>query len=250
VKNHSFLLLVAAAVVCPAGLVAQAPKPLSETDLLKQIEALTPGRPAAAKNETPSGPVSLFDPSPADLGKPERKEKSTEKKAKGPTEITSSEAMFDNKANIAVFVGDVVVKDPEFNCTCDKLTAHLKKKVPAPNRGPNNGAEGAPAPVAGQQQRGGGLEKAIAEMKQGGRVYLTQEKTETDGSITHSFGKADRAVYDAVSGDIMLYGSPEVIQGPQKMVAIDPDAVITINRDGKLSSNGKTKAFIIDSPGK
>jgi lipopolysaccharide export system protein LptA len=29
----------------------------------------------------------------------------------------------DSKAHQAIFTGNVVVKDPEFNVTCDKLTA-------------------------------------------------------------------------------------------------------------------------------
>ncbi|MEI8109264.1 MAG: hypothetical protein WCI46_15730, partial [Verrucomicrobiota bacterium] len=44
----------------------------------------------------------------------------------GPTEIDALEATFDQKANQAIFIGEVVVKDPEFNVKCDKLTALLK----------------------------------------------------------------------------------------------------------------------------
>jgi lipopolysaccharide export system protein LptA len=149
---------------------------------------------------------------------------------------------FDNKANIAVFVGDVVVKDPDFNCMCDKLTAHLKKKA-APAANPNGNGTPAPNKSGGG---GGGLEKAIAESTSDRRVILTQEKVEVDGSITHSLGKANRAVYDAASGDIYLHGSPEVTQGPQRMTALTPETIIIINRDGKLRSEGPTKSVIID----
>ncbi len=45
---------------------------------------------------------------------------------KPPTEITALEATFDQRANIAVFIGNVFVKDPQFNVDCDKLTAILE----------------------------------------------------------------------------------------------------------------------------
>src|SRR5688572_28282323 len=44
------------------------------------------------------------------------------KRAKGPTEITSREAMLENRIHLATFSGEVDVKDPEYNLTCDKLT--------------------------------------------------------------------------------------------------------------------------------
>lgn len=279
-NSKSLLLLTVSVLLCPA---AFAQRPLSEADLLKQIEALNPTRPSAAKVEAPPtapalplapgpGPSlapapSLFDPALADAGKPPtaipipggKKGKGGDK-PKGPTEITSLEATFDQKANIAVFVGDVVVKDPEFNCWCDKMTAHLKaKSSPVAAAGPNGTpapatpAPATPAPAgakpgdaAAKDQRGGSLEKAVAETNSDRRVIITQEKTETDGTVTHSVGKADKAVYDTATGDIVLYGSPDVTQGTNRMVALTPETVITINRDGHLSSNGPTKSFLVE----
>src|SRR5688500_9567446 len=114
-----FHFSLVAALLCSAAF-AQSPgaKPLSESDLLKQIESLTPAAPPSPKGE--SEPITLFETGLSDERKPERK--ATEKKSKGPTEITALEATFDQKANLAVFIGDVVVKDPEFNVVCDKLT--------------------------------------------------------------------------------------------------------------------------------
>ena len=48
------------------------------------------------------------------------------------------EAMLDNKANLAVFSGEVDVKSPQYTVNCDKLTVYLKKSKPA-------GAEPKPA---------------------------------------------------------------------------------------------------------
>lgn len=258
-KSKSLILLTAIALLSPA---AFAQKPLSESDLLKQIEALTPTRPgAAAKNETPPGPLPLFDTGLTDPVKPtnaDKKDKGADKKAKGPTEITSLEATFDQKANLAIFVGDVVVKDPEFNCLCDKLTAHLKaKSQPAGTPGVNGTATPAPATPratpaakpgdpAAKDSRGGGLERAVAETSSDRRVIITQDKVEADGTITHSIGKAEKAIYDTATGDIKLYGSPDVTQGVNRMVALNPETVITINRDGHLKSDGPTKSYLVD----
>jgi len=246
VKPKPLLALTIAALLCPATF-AQKPgeRPLSETDLLKQIEALTPSRPAAAKNNE-SAPASLFD---TGLGDPiksgsGKKDKPVEKKSKGPTEITALEATFDQKANLAVFIGEVVVKDPEFNVVCDKLTAHLKHDE-KPKAGAPKPATPKPNEASGKK-KGGGLEKAVAETTSDRRVIITQEKTEADGTITHSIGKADKATYDAVTGDIVLTGSPDVIQGINRVVATEPGTVMTLNRDGHMKAVGAHKTIITD----
>jgi lipopolysaccharide export system protein LptA len=267
--------LLAAALSCPLASAQKfGDKPLTEDDLLKQIESLTPkttgtAAPKATPASTPkspdrlaqkaapeSAPKSLFDNEPVlDDKKPaaEKKEKSDEKKAKGPTEITALEATFDQKANVAVFLGSVIVKDPEFNVTCDKLTAHLKhdekpttappgtvgKTTPKPAT-PKPGEAGAPP------KKSGGLEKALAESTSDKRVVITQDKTEADGSITHSIGLSDKANYDAITGDIVLTGMPDVTQGVNRCIATDPSTVMTLNRDGHMHAVGPHRTIIVD----
>ena len=253
-KQHSLLSLTIAALLTSAAF-AQKPgeKPLSETDLLKQIETLTPSKPAAkpasAKN---GGPVTLFDPARASeavrAGEELRSDKRPkEKKSKGPTEITANEATFDQKANLAIFIGAVVVKDPEFNVSCDKLTAYLKSD---PKTKPTAEAAAKPAPPktdeAPAKKKGGGLEKAVAESTGEQRVIITQEKTEADGTISRSIGKADKATYDAASGDIVLYGTPEVLQNINKVIATDPGTIMTLNRDGRMKASGPHKTTITE----
>ena len=77
-------------------------------------------------------------------------------------------------------------------------------------------------------------EKAIAEMTNGGRVLITQEKkNEADGTVTSSIGKADKAVYNATTGDITLTGNPEIRQGISKVVPAEEGVTLIINRDGR-----------------
>jgi lipopolysaccharide export system protein LptA len=238
------LILTLAAHLCSAAF-AQKPggKPLSETDLLQRIESLTPGGATAAQNEK-SESAALFD---TGLGDPiktgaGRKDRPTEKKSKGPTEITALEATFDQKANLAVFIGDVVVKDPEFNVICDKLTAHLKqeeKSKPALTR------PGISPPVEAKK-KSGGLEKAVAESTSDRRVIITQEKDNGTGGKTLSVGKADKATYDAVTGDVVLTGTPDVTQGINRVQATDPGTVMTLNRDGHMKAVGPHRTTIVE----
>ena len=252
--------LLAAALLCPAVL-AQKPgdKPLTENDLLKQIEALTP-----SSGKTDSLPILGPSPAPksiSDLSAPaaekkpagEKKQKAGEKKAKGPTEITALEAVFDQKAHLAIFIGSVVVKDPEFNVTCDKLTAHLKseeKTAPSPastaGKTTPKPATPKPAEAGTPPKKSGGLEKALAESTSDKRVVITQDKTETDGSTTHSIGISDKASYDAVTGDIVLTGMPDVTQGINRCIATDPRTIMTLNRDGHMRADGPHKTIIVD----
>ena len=202
---------------------SQAPGPLTEGDLFKNIDPLN------------SKPLAEKPP-----GKRE--------KAEGQTEITADAADFNNKTHIAIFVGSVVVKNPEFNVVCDKLTAYLKHdEKPAP--APGEKAKSAPdATPAGKSK--GGLEKAVAEMNGKGKVVITQDKPEADGTTSHSIGKADKAVYNAVTGEVTLTGWPEVRQGANTGVAVEEGTVMIMTRDGKMrTEKGRTKFIIQDSGG-
>ena len=208
---------------------AQAPAPLTEGDLFKNIDPIN-GDPLDTK------PL---------LEKPPGKKEKTE----GQTEITADAAEFNNKTHIAIFIGNVIVKNPEFNVVCDKLTAYLKhdeKPVAAPGDKPKVAP---PAPESGAAPKSkGGLEKAVAEMNGKAKVIITQDKPEMDGSTSHSIGKAEKAVYNAVTGEVTLTGWPEVKQGPNTGVAVEEGTVMIMTRDGKMrTEKGRTKFIIQDS---
>ncbi len=185
-------------------------------------------------------------------GKPAEEKKDKDKAPrKGPTEITAREASFDQRTRQAVFLGKVEVKDPEFNITCDKLTAVLKAEkvggksgpdapVPKATPAPPPPANGAPAP---KKDKAGGLEKAIAE----GSVVIVQEKTEGDGTVSRSVGKAKRAEFESTTGDMILIGWPSVQQGINTVVATEEGTVMTLNREGRMKAVGMTKTIIQDS---
>jgi lipopolysaccharide export system protein LptA len=169
-------------------------------------------------------------------GTPLAKESKAPKKAKGQTEITANEASFDQKTREAVFIDKVVVVDPEFNVACDRLTAFMKKPKET----------GAPEDL-NAAPKGGGLERAIAEASPGKQVLITQDKIEADGTITKNIGKSDKANYDALTGDVVLTGSPSVQQGINLCVATDPGTVMTLNRNGRMRVEGPHKTIIKDT---
>jgi len=175
-----------------------------------------------------------------------RKEKEV-KKPKGETEITALEATFDQKTREAVFIGDVVVKDPEFTVTCDRLTAFLKQQ--------KNGANAAPVaadpPPTNQpsaaEAKGGGLDHAIAEAAKGNEVIIQQDKFEADGTITKNIGRSKKATFDSKTGDIVLTGSPSVQQGINLCIAQSEDTVMTLNRNGRMKVEGPHTTKIKDT---
>ena len=153
-----------------------------------------------------------------------------------------------------MFIGEVVVTDPEFNVQSDKLTAYLKQDdKPAVEVAPTRLQAGV-APVVeakndAKQKKGGGLERAIAEADPGRRVTVTQEKEEADGSTSHSIGHGTKVVFDSITGDITLTGRPDVQQGINTCVATDDGTIMILNRDGHMRVTGPHKTVIKDQGG-
>jgi len=166
------------------------------------------------------------------------------KKPKGQTEITANEATFDQKTREAVFIQDVVVKDPEFSVNCDRLIAFLKKA-----KANSEPVPASPAPAAAKLEENGkgGLERAVAEASPGNIVIITQDKIDTDGSVTQNIGKGKKVTYDATTGNIVLTGLPSVQQGINLCVATDESTIMTLNRNGRMKVEGPHRTVIKDT---
>ena len=164
------------------------------------------------------------------------------------------EATFNQKTHLAVFIGEVVVTDPEFNVQSDKLTAYLKHEdklagEAAPTRLKTGGAPAVEAKTDNPAKKGGGLDKAIAEADPGKVVTVRQEKEEVDGSISHSIGHGTKVVFDSITGDITLTGRPDVQQGINTCVSTDDNTIMILNRDGHMRVTGPHKTVIKDQGG-
>lgn len=175
------------------------------------------------------------------------------KKAKGPTEITSREAMLDNRINLATFSGEVEVKDPEFNVTCDKLTVYLRKqkgKVEPKAAGPKPiGAEedDAAAKPAAEPKSDGGIEKAVAE----GNVVIIQDKLDANGKKQRYYGKARKAIFDQDKKTCVLYGWPRISQSldenlGKEVIAKQESTVITLDQGGVIKVDGPNTVRLSD----
>ena len=240
-KKPFLLLLTAAAFAAPAFAQKPAETPRPEDELHKQIEAVS-GTTPVFKGLPPRALAVAVPPAEEAPAKP------AVKKEKGPTEIDALEATFDQKANEAVFIGEVVVTDPEFNVKCDKLTAHLKTAEKAGAAAVGAAPKpGTPAPAEPKKKGGSsGLRRAVAEASPGNRVTITQDKPDADGRPQHSVGEADKATYDAVTGDITLTGNPKIQQGINLVLATEDGTVMILNRDGHMRAKGATKTIIVD----
>jgi lipopolysaccharide export system protein LptA len=176
------------------------------------------------------------------------KDEKPRKEGNGTTEITAKEAAFDQKTSQAVFLGEVIVKNPQFNVNCDKLTAFLKKDgkdvpKPAGETGKQPAATPAPKPAGKKGNSTGGLDKAIAE----GSVVITQEKVDAAGELTKNVGRAKRAVFDSNTGDITLTGNPQVEQGINTIVATEESTVMILNQEGRMRVIGPHRTVIKDT---
>ncbi len=175
---------------------------------------------------------------------------------KQPTLITSTNGMtFEEKTRVVVYKGGVVVSDPQFNLTCDKLTAYLKKNASEgagdnPKTGKAAHAKVSPSPTVAASDNGkktsksgegaSGLDHAVAE----GNVVIIQDKKAENGDTTRSTGHGTKAVYEAASGDIALTGWPTMQQGENMQVATSAATVMILNRDGHLTTRGPSRTMI------
>lgn len=135
------------------------------------------------------------------------------------TEITANkEATFDNAASVAEFVGHVIVRDPQFTLTCDRLKVTLSKT-----------------------RKGMEVAEAI------GNVVIIQENTGKDDKTSKAIGRSETATYHPATGEVILKGWPSVQQGMNNQVASEQSTVMVLNRNGKSRTEGPSKTVIVDT---
>jgi lipopolysaccharide export system protein LptA len=238
-----------------------------------QLGAIEPPGAGIIKRPTavaPAGEVKPGETKPGEAKAGEAKP-GAPKQAKGPTEIISREATLNNRINLAVFIGEVDVKDPEFHMTCDKLTVFLKKPktakdenaapgepapigaeaTPAPKKSkddPKAGATGAGAKAGdkagaaadkgdkGDDDSGGKIDRAIAD----GNVIIDLVQIDGDGQKKIYHGKAKHAVFDTKKNTCVLTGWPQIAEGSEtgagkELIAREENAVITLDRAGEIN---------------
>ena len=224
------------------------------TRAIAMLFALAASAPGQGEPKPPAPPaprlgldISGIDGSPA-VTLPVAPAAKPEKRPPGPTEITSREAIFDNRNHLATFTTEVLLKDPEFGLSSDRLTVYLKKP-PAPgasNATPKPKAGGEKEKAPGEQTSG--IEKAVAE----GHVIITQDKMEPGKKPQRYTAKAKRAVFDNTTGTLKLYGWPEISESiggnmTKQTIAREESCVMTLERTGKLTVDGFSTSRILDA---
>ena len=126
-------------------------------------------------------------------------------------------ATFDTASSTAEFTGHVVVRDPQFDLSCDKL--HV---------------------ILGANRKG--LSKVIAT----GSVVITQEKPNDRGDLVKSVGKCGKATYDVSTGDVTMEDWPQIQQGINNQVATQQSTIMILNAKGRSRTLGGSRTMIVD----
>lgn len=227
---------------------------------LASAQQVTPAA-APAASEPPAAPAAAAVPkpiAPASLEKPKSKNLQI-------TDIHADANDFDPKKSIFIFSGNVDVRNPDFHLTTDgtfevKMKKEDKKaKAPAPEAQPAaatpnvkpSAASLVEAPVQTPEtpatapaKEGNNIESAVAR----GKMVII-EKMGDDGKM--KVGQSRYAHYDGATGDMTLRDWPQVSDGENMIIAIEPSTVMILTADGKLrTQGGRTETRIIQSDGK
>ena len=189
------------------------------------------------------------------------------------TVIVGDLTYFDSANSIAVFVGNVVVDSPQFHITCDEFEVHMRKQekeadakdkdgkpvpggkpadtkagksaaqpkqdvkslavnAPVTSPGATGGKAGAAVVHDAQNPLDNSIEKAIAK---GRKVVIV--KHNPDGKI--QIGQSRFAFYDGDTGDITLRQSPQVQDGNDLHISLEPTTVMVMTQAGALHTTGR-----------
>ncbi len=138
----------------------------------------------------------------------------------------TTSASFNSKDRIAIFSGNVRVKDPRFELACDELTVYLNKGAAPDAAAPGASAtppplKPAPAAAPGQEPTpappGGGIDHAVAK----GHVIIIQRKAATKPGEEDklSIGRGGLGTFDNKTGDMVLKDWPNLEQNGSSLVA-------------------------------
>jgi lipopolysaccharide export system protein LptA len=195
--------------------------------------------------------LSDASPSPAASDSDKHAKDAQAQGPQGPTVIDSDNMDYDEKTRIAIFTGEnygVFLKDPQFTVNCDKITAYMRKG------GAVSGQKATPTSTPSPQPKGAdtaapkanGLQRAIAEGSADRPVVIVQDKPASNGDeAQHNVGIAQKADYNADTGDVILTGWPRVSQGINTQIATSDKTVMIMNKDGKtMKTFGPSRSII------
>ena len=216
--------------------------------------AVRPSTPVTAPTAAPTPPPLAAPAAPVEREPGDTIPPTDDAPAKGPeteTDIDASQsASFNSKDRIAVFSGNVRVKDPRFELACDELTVYLNKGA-SPGAAPDAASPTPPKPAApatadtqpSPAPTGGGIDHAVAK----GHVIIIQRKAATKPGEEEkvSIGRGGLGTFDNKSGDMVLKDWPNLEQNGSSLVATAQGTVMTIHRDSSMNTDGPSKTTLI-----
>jgi lipopolysaccharide transport protein LptA len=127
------------------------------------------------------------------------------------------EATFRDKTNVAEFFGRVVVRGPQFALCCDHLILTLRRD-----------------------------HQGIQHAEAIGNVVVIQENANSEGQSVRSIGRAGRAHYDSLTGNLFLTEWPQLRQGANNHIAMGKKTRMILNKDGHSSTIGQSKTVVVE----
>lgn len=172
-----------------------------------------------------------------------------------PTVINSDTMDIQTAKNIAVFTGNVVVKDQELTINCLKMTIYLEDKtkaetspagaVPAvtpaapPPAEKVNSDKTAPTTsdktATGKESKGG---KKISKIVCEGDVVITRKTKDDNGEEKEQQATAGKAEYDLKEQKITLEDNPVMMQGTEK---VEGEKIILFRESERVIVQGGNK---------
>ena len=162
-------------------------------------------------------------------------------KGKDQTVIKSDALYFDSNGAIAIFVGNVEVRHPQFFITCEELEVHTNKEEPEKKdvaKGDKGKAEakGTATPPAADPASEGlqadGIRMAIAK----GPMVVIEKLTEK-GDV--QVGICRHATYIGATEEIIMRDYPQVQRGDMLDKATDPSTRMILKPSGDYKREGK-----------
>lgn len=199
----------------------------------------SPASPAIAVVETPPPPPVGPQPKPLQPLNLDEAPKAT----KGQILITAQKsAFFDANEGYGIYTGNVKARHPQMYIECEELEIWMAKQ----DGGAHKPKAASPvakdtdilAPAKKSTDQGSPIEKADAR-----GPMVTVEKISEDGEL--QIGRCKHLIHDGKTGITTLYDWPQVQVGNQLHKSTEPGCVMTIDKNGKLTTQGGNETIIL-----
>jgi lipopolysaccharide export system protein LptA len=185
--------------------------------------------------------ASVSQPPPKEVKAPGSKEKKSDPKA---MIIDADKLFMDQERGVALFKGNVRLRSSDMDADCEEMEIFFKDGALKGMADAPPGAEAAkdaPKPEADAKKEATTDEDKIEKvfLKGNGRIITIVKRAANGDAIC----KAKQAIYDSISGTLLLKEFPEAEHQGKRLVGSTVAASITITKDMQISGVG-TRAIM------